>query len=121
MKSIDELLESSKNLPFDEQIKFICDKIQDDENLKIIDKDLQPTGPNMFLSVQVPGITENDICFICLERERKQKYIISIWTKQRESQTSLKRSKVQDISEIDNVKKLLFLFIEKVVLMRQNK
>jgi hypothetical protein len=118
MKPIEELLDSTQKLPFDEQVKFICDKIQEDEDLKIIDKDFKPKGPNIFLSVQVPGITANDICFICLERERKENFIISIWTKQKDRNSTLKRSQVQDVSNISTVKKLLFLFIEKVFLMR---
>lgn len=120
MKSIEELLESTKNLSFDQQVKFICDRIQDEEDPKIVNKDLKPKGPNVFLSVQVPGITSKDICFLCLERERKENFIISIWTKQKDRQVPLKRSQVQDVSNIDNVKKLLFIFTEKVILMREN-
>lgn len=118
MNVIDEMLEKVKDLSFDEQVHFICDKIQEQEDSKIKNKDLKPKGPNIFLSIQVPGITTNDICFVCLEREVAKKYIISIWTKQANRNTNLKRSNVQDVSNIDNVKKLLYMFTEKISLMR---
>jgi len=121
MNLIDNLLEKVKDLPFDDQVKIICDKIQEEEDLKIIDKDLKPKGPNIFLSLQVPGITEKDICFLCLEREASQKYIISIWTKQKDRNTNLKRSQVQDMTNVDSIKKLLYLFTEKISLMRASR
>jgi len=118
MKIIDDLLEKVKEMPFDSQVKFICDKIQEQEDSVVEDKEIKPKGPNIFLSVQVPGITNKDICFLCLERESSQKYIVSMWSKQKDRNTNLKRSQVQDVSNIDNVKKLLYLFTEKVSLMR---
>jgi len=74
------------------QVKMICDKIKEEENpepvVMFVNKegenqgiDITPTGPNIFLALPVPGLTTRDITFLCLERELKESFIISIWTK----------------------------------------
>jgi hypothetical protein len=40
----------------------------------------RPRGPNIFLSLQVPGHTKKDIGFLALERENEDLWIATYWT-----------------------------------------
>jgi len=97
----EEILEKTKALSLDEQLKQICDKIQQEEESKFSDFIKEKlVGPNVFLSLKVPGMTGRETCFLCLEREFVGKYITSLWTKpHNERKTSLKRTKVWEIKE----------------------
>lgn len=104
MTILEDLLEKTKSLPVDEQLKQICDEIQkeEQEKFKVLIKEM-PVGPNIFLSIVAPGITGKERCFICLEREFPGQYIATLWTKiiekEGEIKKQLKRTKVWEIKE----------------------
>lgn len=82
MTILAELLEKTKDNPLDAQMKQICDEIQEEEELNFKDlKNEKPVGPNIFLSVLVPGLTSIEINFLCLEREFPGVYIVTLWSK----------------------------------------
>jgi len=82
MTILTELLEKSKDNPLDAQMKEICDKIQEEEELNFKNfKNEKPIGPNIFLAILVSGLTKNEINFLCLEREFPGVYIVSLWSK----------------------------------------
>jgi len=110
----DLINESKKNVDLDTELKMICDTIFEEEKN---DNPDTPTGPNIYLSVEVPGITKRDLCFICLERESRGKFIASLWSKQRDKNTPIKRTVVWEIKE-DSVEKILGFFADKVAFMR---
>jgi hypothetical protein len=83
MSNLSEMLDKINKLPLDEQMKQVCDKIQEEEevNFETIKKQ-KPIGPNIFLSINVPSLTENEINFLCLERDFPGVYIVGLWSKQ---------------------------------------
>jgi hypothetical protein len=40
----------------------------------------RPTGANIFLSLQVPGLIKTDVGFLALERENEDLWIASFWS-----------------------------------------
>jgi len=117
MSILDELLKSVETLPLDEQMKKVCLEIFKEEKKNIIDISDIPTGPNIFLAVQVPGIINKDICFICLERVSRGEYIVTLWAKQAETDTEVKRTLKWEAKSNELVK-ILKLFTDKVSFMR---
>ena len=95
MTILTELLEKVKNNPLDAQMKEICDKIQEEEELNFKDfKKDKPVGPNIFLAILVPGLTKKEINFVCLEREFPGVYLVSLWSQmisEEEGKTAAKR------------------------------
>ena len=82
MTILAELLEKTKDNPLDAQMKQICDEIQQEEELNFKDlKNEKPVGPNIFLSILVPGLIKSEINFLCLEREFPGVYIVTLWSK----------------------------------------
>ena len=76
---LDELLDEIKPFKNDEQLMTLCENIynQEKENIKDIDK--SPTGPNIFLSLEIPGKLKDDIHYITIERELKNKFLVGMW------------------------------------------
>lgn len=104
-----------ENLDLDSELRVICDTISEEE--KNNSRDI-PTGPNIYLAIEVPGITKRDICFVCLERESRGKFIASLWSKQNlGSTTPIKRTVVWEIKE-DKAERILGFFADKVAFMR---
>lgn len=81
----------------------ICDKIKKEEKETIIHIDAIPKGPNIFLSLEVPGKTKGEICFLTLEREREDLYLTVLYSisylKYAKKDYSLKRLKVWEIHD----------------------
>ena len=96
MGIIEELLKEIKDSEIDIKVKKICDKIQEEENEEITDKDIMPKGANVFLSLQVKKL-DKEIFFITLERESPETYFIGLYFKKRDRKTALKRVKSWDI------------------------
>jgi hypothetical protein len=110
MTILNELLSSLEKSELDEQLKQICDQIMKEENPKLSSKGLlyQPKGPNIFLSIECNDRTNNN--FLCLERESKEKYIISLWSKKNilSNPETLKRKKVWEVPHTKSEKILKF-------------
>lgn len=117
MTLLEELLSKVEKSDLDQALRVICDEIQKVEDIKIENKDDAPKGPNIFLTIEVPGITTKDICFLCLERETKGKFIVGLWSKQKNRIMTIKRTQAFEVKEIKPEKVLAF-FIDKVSLMR---
>ena len=96
MGIIEELLKEIKDSEIDIKVKKICDKIQEEENEEITDKDIMPKGANVFLSLQVKKL-DKEIFFITLERESPETYFIGLYFKKRDRKTALKRVKYWDV------------------------
>lgn len=117
MSILNSLLEEvkNKNLDLDTQLKIICDNISEEE--KNEEKTDVPEGPNIYLAIEVPGITSRDLCYVCLERESRGKFIVSLWSKQKGRDTPIKRTIVWEVKE-DTTEKILSFFADKVSFMR---
>ena len=74
MSILNDLLVLLEKSELDEQVKRICDQIMAEESPKFIEIKDQPEGPNVFLAIECND--KNNVRFLCLEREYKEKYII---------------------------------------------
>lgn len=107
---LEELLNQVSKSEFDEQLKIICDKIMDEEAKNFKNPSEKPEGSNIFLAIQFYNKI-NDINFLCLEREMKEKYIISIWSKHNSSSNSIVRKRTIEVTEV-KIEKILNKFAE---------
>jgi len=76
MTLLEEVLIDCEDSSLDEQVKRLCDSIYQEEVSTIQDYVNLPKGPNIFLSLQVPGKTKNETSYLNLEREMPGKFII---------------------------------------------
>lgn len=84
-----------------QQVRELCSKIQDEEHTDMKYKDIAPKGPNIFLSLNVPGRNTKEVAFLTLEREAEQTFIIALLTLPKSSldkDIPFKRRKVWEIS-----------------------
>jgi hypothetical protein len=92
-KILEDMLKKVKDFPLDDQLKHFCDEIQKEEEEKFKDlKNEKPVGPNIFLSILVPGLTKNEINFLCLERDFPGVYITSLWSKPIDKDEKIKKT-----------------------------
>ncbi len=121
MSILEEILSKIPNLTADEKIKQICDQIIKEEESKFENKLDKPEGPNIFLALEVPGITRKEICFITLERDFPGKFVVALWAKIKEKpeqeKKSMKKTRVWEINETD-VKKILKEYVKIVKFMK---
>lgn len=109
---ISQLLEEIESKELDNQITELCDLISDEEQDSINHKNYAPVGPNIFLSLEIPGTIQKEIAFLCLEREFKENYIVSLWTgflpklKLNESER-LKKIRIWNINDLTTPEKIL--------------
>ncbi len=83
MSILDELL---KEIPSDnilDQLRELCDKIQEEESSNFQFPKLMVKGSNIFLCIEVPGRTLKEIAFLGLERETESMYLAVLWTYQK--------------------------------------
>ena len=108
MPILEELLKEIKSDDIDEQVKILCDQIFEEEKDKIEHIKIIPKGPNVFLSLEVPGRTSLEVAFVVLERETSSQFIISLWTinksfinnfKSGDDPLSLKRQRAEEVRE----------------------
>jgi hypothetical protein len=124
MTIIEELLSGMKTDDFAEKIKTICDQISKEEGKKIKHFDLLPKGPNIFLSLEVPGRIQYEIAFLTLEREGPVQFITVLYTinkneytKKKLDEVSYKKSKVWEILE-DKPEKILAAYAKQYKFLR---
>jgi len=79
MNIIEEMLKEIPSSDLDEQVKRLCDSISDEEG-PAEHVNYTPVGPNIFLAIETKGTMKHEISFLCVEREMKEKYIISRWS-----------------------------------------
>jgi len=133
MGIIESLIEEIGSNKVSLQVKEICDKILVEEEFKFEYKDFVKylmEGPNTFLVIEVPGRTEREICFICLEREFSEEFITTVWSLLKKDIKNieikdydifpLKRAKSWEIKE-DSANEILKEFAKTVKIMRGEK
>jgi hypothetical protein len=77
------LQETIKNLKSDddaEKIKLLCDQISKEEKEFIDHPERLPYGPNIFLSLEVPGRMSQEVAYLTLEREGVDFYLAVLYT-----------------------------------------
>ena len=97
-----------------QQVRELCDLIKEEEKENIEYSELLPTGPNVFLSLEVPGRYKTEVGFITLEREGVEEYIIVYHTLEKnriDKEFSIlpRRKKVWEINE-NKAEKILTKF-----------
>jgi len=119
MPVLSELLTQIKSSELDEQVKRLCDTIFEEEKDKVEHIDDLPTGPNIFLCLEVPGRSQGEVAFVALERESKESYIVSVWVKGPPSSVDRPARRIRAI-EVKEVKaeKVLLRFAETYKQMR---
>lgn len=86
-----------------DKIRELCDEIFEQEK-HMIEHDLYlPKGPNIFLSLEVPGRNGSEIAFLCLERESEDVYLVVLFTINRSQlsneNVNMKKQRVWEINE----------------------
>lgn len=86
-----------------QQIKILCDRIQNEESKNIIVPERLPKGPNIFLALSVPGKREDEIGYLTLERETSEIYLVIFSTLKKvyllNMKVGLKRQKVWEVND----------------------
>jgi len=97
MGILDDIL---KDLPDDndEKMRMLCDQIFQEKEQDIYHKDILPKGPNIFLTLEVPGRIQGEIAFLSLEREFKETYLIVLFTITKKQYESIKEGEDEIIS-----------------------
>lgn len=117
MSILSDLLSELASNDSDETLKKLCDKIYEEEVRRkyLQHPTLLPTGPNIFLALECPEDFQK-YNFICIEREERNKFIISHWAVMRNTENS-KRIKVWDCAGLPN-QKIIEQFLEKYNFLR---
>jgi hypothetical protein len=103
------------------QVKKICEIIEVEEMKNCKHPERLPTGPNTFLSIEIPGIKRNEISYISLEREDEEHYLTVLWSLYNkfylDETKNLKKIKVWQINE-NKAEKILINFAKTIKLLR---
>ena len=99
MGIIDTLLKEIDSSDLDEQIAELCNKILEEEPPL---PDFAPEGPNVFLTIEVPGKNKREFAFLCLEREGVESYVAVLWSilKKNAVSENLRKRRVWEIKEV---------------------
>ena len=107
-----------------EVIRILCDQIFEEEVGNIENRDVLPTGPNIFLSLEVPGRVKNEIAFLSLERESEDVYLAVLFVTEKKQlkkefleDVSMKRQRVWKIND-HRPEKILTEYAKKYKLLR---
>lgn len=112
MTMLEDLLNQVKKFELDEQLKRICDDIQKEEtkqNEEIYKE--KPQGANIFLCIYVPEQKNDEENFLCLEREFKGIFFVSLWSKSKNVAGNYNRYRTWPIKET-TTKNILIKFAE---------
>jgi len=106
MGILNKLLSEIKGDNNIDEIRQLCDMISEEEEENIIHTEIIPKGPNLFLTLEVPGRITNEIAFLSLERESEDVWLAVLFVTSRkeyifrESKTlSIKRQRVWSIND----------------------
>ena len=114
---IEELGENDLTL----QVRKICEQIELEEIKNCKHPERLPTGPNTFLSIEIPGIKSNEVSYLSLEREGEEEYLTVLWSLYNkfylDESKNLKKIKVWQINE-NKAEKILINFAKTVKLLR---
>jgi hypothetical protein len=115
MSILTDLLNELSSSDSDETLKKLCDKIYDQEVKHVNHPTILPSGPNIFLALECPDDFQK-FNFVCLEREEKNKFIVSHWAVMKDTEHA-KRVKVWDCRGLPN-QKIVEQFLEKYNFLR---
>lgn len=115
MTILDELIKEIEKSNIDEQVKIICDQIMQEEIPKFQHPDDRPEGPNIFLSIEFDD-KQKYASFLCLERESKETYILSLWIKKNVGD-QIKRKQVW-VVDVFEPKKIIKFYAEHLKFFR---
>lgn len=103
MTIIQQLLSEIKTDDVLEKIRCLCDDIQKEEIPNITNLRHLPSGPNIFLALEVPGRNTKEIAFLTLERESADLYFAVLYTlsnsQLQKPDAGLKKQKVWEIDD----------------------
>lgn len=103
MRILKQLLDELKTEDNTQQVRELCDKISKEEYNPDGHIDHLPIGPNIFLSLEVPGRSTKEIAFLTLERESEDLYLAVLYTipllHTRMPESTLKRQRVWEIKD----------------------
>lgn len=105
MGILKKLLAEIKSDDVLEKIRILCDQIFEQETGNIEHITILPKGPNIFITLEVPGRTQGEISFLSLERESEDVYLAVLFiTSEKELQKnpespSIKRQRVWEIND----------------------
>jgi hypothetical protein len=105
IKISEEFLSEIKNFSFDQQVKFLCDKVYEDNK----NNNLTESVSNIYLSVQCYD-KEGIGGLLRLEREFNKTFVIVYYS---EKNNSVKRVQTWEVN-LDNPKQVLEMFNEKL-------
>lgn len=108
MEILNELLKEVPSSELDQQIKEVCNIIIEEEKDNLEYECLK--GPNIFLSLPCKGTFEKEIGCLCLEREMKGEFVVSLWTKLKTSSGNFKKHKVYNYSKSFNTAEKILKF-----------
>lgn len=124
MPVLNDILKEIKTTDLTQKVREFCDIITNEEKGKAKFPALLPKGPNIFLSLEVPGRSDKEIGFLTLEREGEEEYLIVYHTLEKyrvssdqEDQIPPRRRKVWPVSE-NKAEKILTQFAKTVKLLR---
>jgi len=104
-----------------QKIRELCDQISKEEAENITHETHLPKGPNIILSLEVPGRNTKEIAYLTLEREGPALYLAVLYTipllQIRMPDSSLKRQKVWTIEE-ERPEKILTEYAKKYKFLR---
>lgn len=100
MRILEELLNEIDSEEVSQQLRELCDKVFDEEE-KYIEHSLDlPKGPNIFIALEVPGRTKDEVAFLSLDREIHENYVAVLWTKRKKLvDIALRKTKTWPINE----------------------
>ena len=80
MSILRDLITNMKTSDLVEQMRILTERVLEEEspNMEYIEQ--RPQGANIFLALQVPGTTKQEVGFLCLERENEDLWLVSFWT-----------------------------------------
>jgi hypothetical protein len=124
MGILQQLLSELKDSDLTHQVRVICDQIIKEEESSIQYPELNPKGPRVFISLDVPGRNDKEIGFLTMEREDEEVYIAIYSTlekhrisKDPETMVPPRRRKVWVIGE-NKAEKILTQFAKKLKMLR---
>lgn len=121
MGILQTLISELKTKDLTQQVRELCDRIAKEEKESIQHDHFLPEGPNIFLSLEVPGRSKKEVAYLTLERESEDTYLTVLYTipvvKMRRPDSSLKRQKVWEIND-HRPEKILTEYAKVIKLLR---
>ena len=117
MTILEQIISELKTKNTLQQMMELCSNISEEESVNLKHPEKLPVGPNIFLSIEVPGQTKRRIDYVTLEREDEGTWIVVLYSILKKNYTAVdeypKRRKTFVINDHRPVK-ILTAFAKKV-------